>query len=106
MNSEYESLINNHMWTLRDLPFGRKPIRCKWISAIKMKPDGSLDRFKARLVAKGCSQKYGVDFHEMYSPTVKYDSIRIVLAIAMQENMDISSLCRSIQIDWVVFLIF
>jgi hypothetical protein len=29
------------------------------------------------------------DFHEMYSPTIKYDSIRIVLAIAAQENMEI-----------------
>jgi hypothetical protein len=83
------SLIKNKTWTLEELPFGRKLIKCKWVFVIKTKPNGSLDRFKARLVAKGCSQKYGVDFHETYSPTMKYDSIRIVLAIATQDDMDI-----------------
>ena len=81
MDEEFHSLITNKTWRLTNLPPGRKAIRCKWVYALKTKPDGSLDRFKARLVAKGCSQIPGVDFHETFSPTVKYDSLRIILAL-------------------------
>ena len=81
MDEEFHSLILNKTWRLTNLPPGRKAIRCKWVYALKTKPDGSLDRFKARLVAKGCSQIPGVDFHETFSPTVKYDSLRIILAL-------------------------
>jgi len=81
MDEEFHSLITNKTWRLTRLPPGRKAIRCKWVYALKTKPDGSLDRFKARLVAKGCSQIPGVDFHETFSPTVKYDSLRIILAL-------------------------
>ena len=81
MDEEFDSLITNKTWRLTNLPPGRKAIRCKWVYALKTKPDGSLDRFKARLVAKGRSQIPGVDFHETFSPTVKYDSLRIILAL-------------------------
>jgi hypothetical protein len=62
MDEEFDSLLTNETWQLTPLPAGRKAIKCKWVYALKTKPDGSLERFKARLVAKGCSQIPGVDF--------------------------------------------
>ena len=52
MDEEFNSLITNKTWKLTHLPPGRKAIRCKWVNALKTKPDGSIDCFKARLVAK------------------------------------------------------
>lgn len=87
MDEEFNSLIANKTWRLTTLPPGRKVIRCKWVHALKTKPDNSLDRFKARLVAKGYSQIPGVDFHETFSPTVKYDSLRIILALVASQDL-------------------
>ena len=89
MDAEFQALLTNDTWDLRPLPPGRQPIQCKWVYAYKTKPDGSLDRFKARLVAKGFSQTPGTDFHETFSPTVKYESIRLALAIAATTNMEL-----------------
>ena len=41
-------------------------------------------KHKARLVAKGYSHKYGVDYEEVYAPVARFDSIRILIAIAAQ----------------------
>ena len=56
INSEIESILQNHTWELVDLPLGCKPLRYKWIFKRKMKVDGSIDKYKARLVIKGYRQ--------------------------------------------------
>lgn len=45
-------------------------------------------RFKARLCAKGFSQKPGIHFDEIYSPVVRYDSVRLLLAFAAIKDLE------------------
>lgn len=89
MQEEYDSLIGNHTWKLVNLPHGRKTIKCKWIFKTKTDEMGEIARYKARLVAKGCSQRPGIDFNETYSPVVRYSSIRFLVSIAAQHNLNI-----------------
>ena len=53
MNKEIQALDQNHTWDVTTLPPSKLPIGCKWVYKVKLKPDGSVDRFKSRLVAKG-----------------------------------------------------
>lgn len=62
---------------------------CKWIFTIKTNSDGNT-RYKARLVAKDFSQKEGIDYFETYAPVVRYESIRILLAVAAEKNYGIA----------------
>jgi len=59
---------------------------------VKHNADGSLDRYKSRLVAKGYSQHPGFDFKETVAPTVRYSTIRIVLALAALEDLELRSI--------------
>ena len=89
INSEVESILQNHTWELVDIPPGSKPIGCKWIFKRKHKADGSFDKYKARLVAKGYKQKEGLDYFDTYSPVSRITSIRTLIAIASLNNMEI-----------------
>ncbi|KAL4143977.1 hypothetical protein QTP88_006222 [Uroleucon formosanum] len=82
MNDEMSSFNKSETWTLVDLPQNKKSINNGWIYKTKYKTNGDVDRYKARLVIKGCAQVHGIDFQETFSPVVKYDSIRVILAIA------------------------
>lgn len=53
MQDEMESMKENQVWDLIDLPPEPQTISKKWVLKIKRKVDGSIERYKARLVAKG-----------------------------------------------------
>ena len=88
-DNEYNSLMKNDTWELVDLPEGRNLVGCKWLFKVKRKEDGSVSRYKARLVAQGYSQEAGEDYDEVFAPVAKYNSIRSVLAIANQLDLEV-----------------
>ena len=87
MESEMESLNKNEVWNLVKLPEGRKSVGCKWVFKKKHDADGNVERFKARLVAQGYNQKFGVDYDETFSPVVRFESVRAMIALAAEHNL-------------------
>ena len=89
VNSEIESILQNHTWELVDLPPSCKPLGYKWIFKRKLKADGSTNKYKARLVVKAYKQKEGVDYFDTYLPVTRVTSIRMLMAIAALHNLEI-----------------
>lgn len=72
-----------------DLPKGKKSVKYKWIFKKKSGLNGELLQYKARLVAKGFTQKYRIDYQEKFCPVFRYSTIRILLALAAEYEMEI-----------------
>ncbi|XP_021762911.1 uncharacterized protein LOC110727641 [Chenopodium quinoa] len=86
MNKELKALAAKNTWVVTDLPKGKKAIGCKWVYKVKLKKDGTLERYKARLVVKGFTHKYRIYYDETFSPVVNMATIRCLLAIAAGYN--------------------
>ncbi|GJV23446.1 retrotransposon protein, putative, ty1-copia subclass [Tanacetum coccineum] len=82
MNAEIQSMIDNMVWVLVDLPPNFKTVGSKWIYKKKSVMNGIVHTYKARLVAKGYTQLYGVDYKETFSPVADIRAIRILISIA------------------------
>ncbi|XP_071704731.1 uncharacterized protein [Rutidosis leptorrhynchoides] len=89
MNEEMQSMYDNEVWDLVDLPPDSKAVGSKWIFKKKTYMDGNVHTFKARLVAKGFTQTHGVDYDETFSPVAMLKSIRILIAIAAYYDYEI-----------------
>ena len=88
IDEEIQALEGNSTWNLTTLPPGKRAIGCKWIFAIKTSVNGEV-RYKARLVAKGFLQREGIDYFETFAPVIRYESVRILLAITTKEDYEI-----------------
>jgi len=84
--------LENGTWSLVELPKDKKALGCKWVFRTKCNADGSIERYKARLVVLGNFQRPGQDFFETFASTLRLPTIRIVLALAAIEDMELRSI--------------
>ncbi|GJX89416.1 putative ribonuclease H-like domain-containing protein, partial [Tanacetum coccineum] len=70
------------VWTLVDLPNGKKAIGTKWVFRNKKDEKGIVKRNKERLVAQGYTQEEGIDYDEVFGLVVRIEAIRLFFAYA------------------------
>jgi hypothetical protein len=93
IQEEYDSLLNNHTWTLTPLPTDQfSVIKSGWVLKLKPGVGGAEPRYKARLVAKGYSQRFGIDYEETFAPVAKQDTLRIILSFVASYDLEMHQL--------------
>lgn len=93
MKEEIDSLKKNKIWDLLDTPKDQRQVGCKWIFKKKIGIQGiERTRYKTRLVVKGLRKRKDVNFNESFSPVVNQTSIKMVLSVVIQNNMELDQM--------------
>jgi transposase InsO family protein len=87
IKEELDAIESNGTWELVDLPAGRKAIGSKWVFKTKRNDEGNPVKRKARCVAQGFSQKYGIDYLDVYAPVARNVSLRMMLSTAGRKKL-------------------
>jgi hypothetical protein len=90
MDREIGSLREMRAFAECPLPPGKKPLDLKWVYDYKTDSDGNIivGKEKARLVAQGFRQR-PEDFGETAAPVAKLTSVRVILAWAASQDLEI-----------------
>lgn len=89
MKIEVEELLAQKVWSIKDLPNNRKPIKGRWVYKIKTNSDNSNIRYKSRWVVQGYNQIQGLDYTETFATTSRPETIKLLLIIAVANNYKI-----------------
>ncbi|GJS28665.1 retrotransposon protein, putative, ty1-copia subclass [Tanacetum coccineum] len=81
-NVKMQSMKDNKVWDLVDLPPNGKTVGSKWLFKKKTDMDEAVHTYKAPLVAKVYTQTSGINYEETFSPITDIRAIRILIAIA------------------------
>jgi len=95
LDDELENFLKQDAWEFisrKELPDNRKTLHCRWI--FKMKTNGSK---KSRSVIKGYEQIPGVDYVESFSPLATNTTIKVTVAMTMEQMV--------IHNDWVIEMV-
>jgi hypothetical protein len=79
-------------WKLVNKPADAVPISNKWVFLKKFNKLGDLLKYKGRLVVKGCTQRPGHDYLETFSPVIRLETIRGILALATSKDLKIQQM--------------
>ena len=89
IKDELAVLEKNDTWVLTELPPNANVVGSKWVFRAKKNAGGEIIRYKARLVAQGFSQVPGVDYFDTFAPVARLASIRTVLAMAADLDLEL-----------------
>ena len=86
---EMRSFENMEVYRILPRPRGKNIVGSKWVFRIKRGPDGTIQKYKARIVAQGFTQIEGIDYDETFAPVTKFASLRTILAIAAELDLEV-----------------
>jgi hypothetical protein len=89
MEAQMKAIEANQTWDVSELQLKQKAIGLKWGFMIKKDPYGKIVKYKAYLVAKGYAQHFSVDFEEVVAPIARYETVRVLLALAAQGGCEV-----------------
>ena len=67
-------------------------VGCQWTFRVKRDNLGAINKFKASLVTQGFSQVKGLNYNETFSPTIKFTTIRLMIALACRYNLELRNI--------------
>ena len=66
-----------------------KTIDSKWVFKVVREKTSDKLRYKVRICARGFRQQNGIDYNETFAPVIQYDSLRMFLAPATQDDLEL-----------------
>ncbi|XP_052625851.1 uncharacterized protein LOC128132890 [Lactuca sativa] len=89
MHEQLNQFEKLRVWTLVELPKGKKSLETHWVYRNKQDDSGVILRNKERLMVCGFRQIEGLDYTKIYALVARLEAIRIFLAYASYMNFTV-----------------
>lgn len=82
---EINAIVDNGTYDLVPRPMNIPILPCHFVDTIKL-DQNEIPYYKSRLVAGGDKQELGINYSDVFAPTLKSKSVRMLIVIAVQKK--------------------
>lgn len=86
MKDKIQVLCSNETWSLVLFHPSINIVGSLWVSKIKHRANGSIERYKARLVTLSFTQQEGIDYSNTFSLVIKQATVKLVFSITVSHG--------------------
>ncbi|MBW0477778.1 hypothetical protein O181_017493 [Austropuccinia psidii MF-1] len=89
--NKLQQLRDLNVWSAVEPQPHMKVLGAKWVFTTKQDANGNVNKYKACYVVKGFNQRPGQDFVDCYAPTASLLTLRLLLALKIQQNLHMTT---------------
>ncbi|MBW0571902.1 hypothetical protein O181_111617 [Austropuccinia psidii MF-1] len=82
----------HQVWSSHEQDKSIHPLTTTWVFKRKTDANGNLTKYKARLCVRGFNQQEGIDYDDVFSPTGRLASLRLLLTLAHQHGFQVDQM--------------
>ncbi|MBW0482931.1 hypothetical protein O181_022646 [Austropuccinia psidii MF-1] len=82
-------MTKHQVWTPSNHPSNLNPLTNTWVFKKKTNENGNITKFKAQLCVRGFSQTEGIDYDEVFAPTGRLASLRLLLTLCSLNKLEV-----------------
>ncbi|MBW0461131.1 hypothetical protein O181_000846 [Austropuccinia psidii MF-1] len=89
IENELSNMKTHQVWSSHEQDESINPLTTTWVFKKKTDANGNLTKYKARLCVRGFNQQEGIDYNDVFSPTGRLASLRLLLTLAHQHGFQV-----------------
>ncbi|MBW0559635.1 hypothetical protein O181_099350 [Austropuccinia psidii MF-1] len=79
----------HQLWSCHEKDKSIHPLTTTWVFKRQTDANGNLTKYKARICVRGFNQQEGLDYDDVFSPTGKLASLRLLLTLSHKHQFQI-----------------
>ncbi|MBW0540835.1 hypothetical protein O181_080550 [Austropuccinia psidii MF-1] len=92
IDNERSNMKTHQVWSSHEQDDSIQPLTTTWVFKKKTDTNGNLTKYKARLCVRGFNQQEGIDYNDVFSPTGRLASLRLLLTFAHQHRFQVDQM--------------
>ncbi len=92
IKSEIQSLKNNNMWDIVNMPSNQHVLKGHWVYKVKHDAHAQVNRYKARWVVKGYEQQFDIDYDQIFVSVVKLQMYKTLFALTAHYDLEVNQM--------------
>jgi len=89
MKNEIQSLKNNNMWDIVNMPSNQHVLKECWVYKVKCDAHGQVSRYKAYWVVKGYEQQFDIDYDQIFVSVIKLQTYKTLFTLAAHYDLEV-----------------
>jgi len=90
MKNKIQSLKNNNMWDIVNMPSNQHVLKGHWVYKVKCDAHDQVSCYKAHWVVKGYEQQFDIDYDQIFVSVVKLQMYKILFTLAAHYDLKVN----------------